>query len=83
LQAFVNSDLRQNSNTTDLWFGAPGIVAFISQETSIDKGTVIMTNTPVGVAVGMNPVPDYLRGGDVVKVEVGNLAITMNRVVLG
>ncbi|KAJ5464013.1 hypothetical protein N7475_007148 [Penicillium sp. IBT 31633x] len=77
LQTFVNGELRQDTSTDDLLFNVPHIVSFISQGTTLEKGTVIMTGTPAGVAMGMNP-PKYLKDGDVVEVSIENLGSTKN-----
>ncbi|KAK2786860.1 hypothetical protein FQN52_007601 [Onygenales sp. PD_12] len=78
LQTFVNGESRQDSNTNDLLFGVPEIVSFASQGTTLEKGTVIMTGTPAGVAMGMRPAPIYLKNGDVVEVRVEGLGSTKN-----
>ena len=81
LKTWVNGELRQHSNTSDLLFGVRKIVAFISQGTTLEKGTVIMTGTPAGVAMGMKPCPKYLKDGDVVEVEIEHLGSCKNRMV--
>lgn len=80
LQTFVNGEPRQDSNTNDLLFNVPHIVSFASQGTTLEKGTVIMTGTPAGVAMGMTP-PKYLKNGDVVEVVIENLGCTKNAMV--
>ena len=80
LRTWVNGELRQEANTDDLLFGVKKIIAFISQGTMLEKGTVIMTGTPAGVAMGMKP-PKYLRDGDVVEVEIEHLGRCKNRMV--
>lgn len=79
LQTFVNGELRQSSNTSDLLFGVKEIISFISQGTTLEKGTVIMTGTPAGVAMGMKPTPKYLKNGDVVEVKIAQLGSCVNR----
>ncbi|KAJ9647340.1 hypothetical protein H2199_002328 [Coniosporium tulheliwenetii] len=79
LQTYVNGEIRQSSNTSDLLFGVREIVSFISQGTTLEKGTVIMTGTPAGVAMGMKPEPKYLKDGDVVEVKIEQLGSTRNR----
>ncbi|KAK4504923.1 hypothetical protein PRZ48_002886 [Zasmidium cellare] len=79
LQTWVNGELRQDANTEDLLFGVKDIIAFISQGTTLQKGTVILTGTPAGVAMEMEPTPVYLRDGDVVKVEIEQLGSVENR----
>ncbi|KAK6459480.1 uncharacterized protein RJT20DRAFT_124717 [Scheffersomyces xylosifermentans] len=80
LQTRVNGELRQETNTDDLLFNIPKIIAFISQSTTLEQGTVIMTGTPSGVAMGMK-VPKYLQHGDEVQVsieQIGTLSNKMN-----
>ena len=78
LRTWVNGELRQSSSTSDLLFGVKQIIAFLSQGTTLEQGTVIMTGTPAGVAMGM-PEPKYLQDGDVVEVEISQLGRCSNR----
>lgn len=80
LQTFVNGEMRQDTNTDDLIFGVTDIIEFISQGTTLEKGTVIMTGTPSGVGLGMNP-PVWLQNGDVVEVIVQELGSVKNTIV--
>lgn len=48
LQTFVNGELRQDTNTNDMIFGVKKLVAFLSQGTTLRKGSLIMTGTPSG-----------------------------------
>jgi 2-keto-4-pentenoate hydratase/2-oxohepta-3-ene-1,7-dioic acid hydratase in catechol pathway len=81
LQTWVNGELRQDTETSDLLFGVKEIVSFISQGTTLVQGTVIMTGTPAGVAMGMKPKPRYLNDGDIVKVTVEHLGSVRNKMV--
>lgn len=81
LQTWVNDELRQDSSTNDLLFGVKEIISFISQGTTLQKGTVVMTGTPAGVAMGMKPKPIYLKNGDVVRVQIEKLGTLENRMV--
>lgn len=81
IKTWVNGELRQDSDTGDLLFGVPEIVAFVSQGTTLPKGTVIMTGTPAGVAMGMKPEPKWLKNGDVVYVEIGGIGRLWNKMV--
>jgi 2-keto-4-pentenoate hydratase/2-oxohepta-3-ene-1,7-dioic acid hydratase in catechol pathway len=80
LQTFVNGESRQDTRTDDLIFNVEEIVAFISQGSTLEKGTVIMTGTPSGVAMGMQP-PAYLKHGDVVEVKIEHLGSVKNKMV--
>ena len=81
LQTFVNGQVRQDSNTNDLLFGVRELVSFLSQGTTLEKGTVILTGTPAGVAMGMKPTPLYLKGGDIVEVKIEGLGSCKNKMV--
>ncbi|OGM40721.1 fumarylacetoacetate hydrolase family protein [Aspergillus bombycis] len=77
LQTLVNGEVRQDTNTSDLLFNVPHLISFLSQGTTLEKGTIIMTGTPSGVAMGMTP-PKYLKAGDIVEVSIEGLGSTKN-----
>jgi 2-keto-4-pentenoate hydratase/2-oxohepta-3-ene-1,7-dioic acid hydratase in catechol pathway len=72
LRTWVNSELRQDSNTSDLIFGCPELVEFIAQTCTLEPGDLILTGTPSGVGMGMDP-PQFLASGDVVRIEIEGL----------
>ncbi len=72
LRTWVNGDLRQDSNTCDLIFGCQDLVQFISQTCTLLPGDLILTGTPSGVGMGMDP-PQFLKSGDVVRIEIERL----------
>lgn len=78
LQTFVNGALRQDTNTDDLLFNTEAIISFISQGTTLEAGTVILTGTPSGVAMGMEE-PVWLKDGDVVEVKIQGLGSVKNK----
>ncbi|KAH7412956.1 hypothetical protein BKA64DRAFT_593455 [Cadophora sp. MPI-SDFR-AT-0126] len=80
LRTFVNGELRQETNTSDLLFGVVDLVCFLSQGSTLQKGTVIMTGTPGGVVLGMEK-PRWLGEGDVVEVSIEELGSCVNRIV--
>ncbi|KAJ3493420.1 hypothetical protein NLG97_g4743 [Lecanicillium saksenae] len=80
LQTLVNGEERQNSPTNDLLFGVKELVSFCSQGTTLEVGTVILTGTPSGVAMGMKE-PKYLKDGDEVEVRISHLGSVRNRMV--
>ncbi|KAK1470139.1 5-carboxymethyl-2-hydroxymuconate isomerase [Colletotrichum cuscutae] len=80
LQTFVNGEERQHESTGDLLFGVEEIVSFLSQGTTLEAGTVVLTGTPSGVAMGMKP-PKYLNDGDVVEVRISKLGSVKNKMV--
>ncbi|KAK4647009.1 uncharacterized protein QC761_121770 [Podospora bellae-mahoneyi] len=80
LQTIVNGEVRQDTNTNDLLFSTEEIVAFISQGTTLEAGTIIMTGTPAGVAMGMKE-PKWLKNGDVIEVKIEELGSVKNKMV--
>ncbi|CAI6091639.1 unnamed protein product [Clonostachys chloroleuca] len=80
LRTLVNNIERQSSSTGDLLFGVEEIISFLSQGTTLESGTVILTGTPSGVAMGMKE-PRYLGDGDVVEVSITGLGCVRNTMV--
>ncbi|KAJ4252493.1 hypothetical protein NW762_011094 [Fusarium torreyae] len=80
LQTKVNGEARQEASTSDLVFGVKKIIAFVSQGTTLEKGSVILTGTPGGVALGMRP-PQWLKGGDIVEVSISGIGTIRNKMV--
>jgi 2-keto-4-pentenoate hydratase/2-oxohepta-3-ene-1,7-dioic acid hydratase in catechol pathway len=82
LRTWLNGDLRQDSNTSDMIFPVAEIIAYISRHFSLEPGDVIITGTPAGVILGL-PEKNWMVPGDVVEVEVEGLGRLSNRVVAG
>jgi 2-keto-4-pentenoate hydratase/2-oxohepta-3-ene-1,7-dioic acid hydratase in catechol pathway len=70
--SWVNGEQRQDSTTDDLIFGPPELVEFIGQTCTLEPGDIILTGTPEGVGMALDP-PRYLQSGDVVRIEVERL----------
>lgn len=68
----LNGEMMQDSNTSDLVFGIPHLVHYISQFMRLLPGDVISTGTPFGVGLGLNP-QRYLQPGDVVELGIEHL----------
>ncbi|KAK4937748.1 hypothetical protein LTR10_021693 [Elasticomyces elasticus] len=81
LQTLVNGEVRQDSNTSDLLFGVAAIINFLSQGSTLQKGTIIMTGTPDGVVLGMPDPKPWLQEGDLVEVRIEQLGSCVNKVV--
>jgi 2-keto-4-pentenoate hydratase/2-oxohepta-3-ene-1,7-dioic acid hydratase in catechol pathway len=56
---------------SDQLFNVRQTVAFLSQGTTLEPGTIILTGTPKGVGFVRKP-PVYLKHGDEVRVSLGN-----------
>ena len=80
LRTWVNGVLKQNSNTSQLIFGVAALVEYLSQAFTLEPGDVIFTGTPSGVGVARDP-KEFLKAGDVVRVEITGLGVLENPVV--
>jgi 2-keto-4-pentenoate hydratase/2-oxohepta-3-ene-1,7-dioic acid hydratase in catechol pathway len=72
LRTWVNGELRQDSRTSDLIFGCRALVDFIAQTCTLQPGDLILTGTPSGVGMALDP-PQFLKSGDVVRIEIESL----------
>jgi 2-keto-4-pentenoate hydratase/2-oxohepta-3-ene-1,7-dioic acid hydratase in catechol pathway len=75
----VNGAIMQAGTTSDLVFGIPEIVSYISRGTTLLPGAVIPTGTPAGVGLSRTP-PVFLQAGDVVAIEVTGIGQLTNPV---
>jgi acylpyruvate hydrolase len=72
LRTWVNGELRQDARTNDLIFSIPELVAFIGETCTLEPGDLILTGTPSGVGMALDP-PRWLASGDVVRIEIERL----------
>jgi 2-keto-4-pentenoate hydratase/2-oxohepta-3-ene-1,7-dioic acid hydratase in catechol pathway len=80
IRCFVNGEMKQDSNTRELIFDVPALIAYISTGMTLEPGDIIFTGTPSGVGVGRKP-PEWLKAGDTVRVEIAGLGVLENPVV--
>ncbi|KFY82532.1 hypothetical protein V500_10480 [Pseudogymnoascus sp. VKM F-4518 (FW-2643)] len=76
----VNGVLRQETGTDDMVWSVKQIIAHLSRGTTLRAGTVIMTGTPSGVGLFMEP-KGFLKDGDIVEVEVDGIGSIVNKMV--
>jgi acylpyruvate hydrolase len=75
----INGEERQHSNTRNLIFSIPFLIAFITQVLTLEPGDVVSTGTPSGSGAGRKP-PVFLRPGDEMRLEVEKVGELMNPV---
>ena len=79
IRAWVNNELRQDSNTNQLIHKVPDLVAYCSAAFTLEPGDIITTGTPGGVGDFRNP-PVYLQPGDQIVVEIEGIGRLENSV---
>jgi 2-keto-4-pentenoate hydratase/2-oxohepta-3-ene-1,7-dioic acid hydratase in catechol pathway len=72
LETYLNGELRQKVRTSELIFGIPAVVSFISGVMTLLPGDVIATGTPSGIAP--------MKAGDVVEVKIEKIGTLRNTV---
>jgi acylpyruvate hydrolase len=72
LRTWVNGELRQDGRTSDMIFGCRAIVDFVAETCTLAPGDLILTGTPSGVGMSMDP-RRFLASGDVVRIEIERL----------
>lgn len=75
----LNGRLMQQSNTADMIFSVARLIAFLSEDTTLARDSVILTGTPEGVGFVRNP-PVYLAPGDVVEASIEKIGTLENPV---
>jgi 2-keto-4-pentenoate hydratase/2-oxohepta-3-ene-1,7-dioic acid hydratase in catechol pathway len=80
LSTKVNGIVKQDSNTSNMRFTVPQIIAHLSQAFTLEPGDVISTGTPGGVGFVRNP-PEFLKPGDEVEQYIEKIGFLRNPVV--
>jgi 2-keto-4-pentenoate hydratase/2-oxohepta-3-ene-1,7-dioic acid hydratase in catechol pathway len=80
MEVRVNGATMQDSNTSNMIFRIPDLVAFVSATITLAPGDIVATGTPAGVGVFRDP-PVFLKEGDEVAIEIERLGLLCNRVV--
>ena len=75
----VNGEIRQNSNSRQMCIKIPQIISKLSRSMTLEKGDIISTGTPAGVALN-NSRFGYLRDGDTIDMEIDVLGSLHNTV---
>ncbi|MEX2216698.1 MAG: fumarylacetoacetate hydrolase family protein [Phycisphaeraceae bacterium] len=82
LTTTIDGNRMQDGCTDDMIFPVRTLVSFLSRDTTLLPGTIILTGTPPGVGFARNP-PAFLKAGDQVTVEVEKVGKLTNPVKAG
>ena len=76
----LNGEVMQDSNTSNMIFGVPRLISYLSSVFTLEPGDVIATGTPAGVGFARRP-PRWLRPGDECRIQIERLGELINPVV--
>ena len=82
IRCILNGETVQDSNTSQLIFGVPKLIAYLTHVFTLAPGDLIFTGTPPGVGMGREP-QLWLKHGDQVICEIDGLGRLENPVVSG
>ncbi|MDR0689779.1 MAG: fumarylacetoacetate hydrolase family protein [Spirochaetaceae bacterium] len=68
----INGETKQSGNTQDMIFSIKKLIAYISENFTLEEGDIIATGTPSGISP--------LEPGDTVEIEIENIGILKNPV---
>lgn len=69
MRTTLDGDILQDGNSSEMIFSIAEIVSYLSRDTTLPAGTVILTGTPSGIGHSYSP-PKYLRPGCNLRVEI-------------
>ena len=79
IKAIYNGTAVQDGNTKDMIFTIRQQISYLSQGTTLEAGTIILTGTPAGIGYFRNP-RVVLRDGDEINVEISGIGTLVNKV---
>ena len=75
----INGQSRQDSSTKNMFIKIPSIISELSNVMTLEKGDIIVTGTPDGVAMNNTSTP-FLKNGDKIEMEIEKLGRIQNTV---
>jgi 2-keto-4-pentenoate hydratase/2-oxohepta-3-ene-1,7-dioic acid hydratase in catechol pathway len=75
----LNGRVMQQGHTGDMIFSVAELISRLSQDTTLEPGTLLLTGTPAGVGFTRQP-PVFLTAGDRVRVTIGQVGTLENPV---
>ena len=73
----VNGVVKQDGNTSQMYFKVPRLLAELSLGLTLEPGDILATGTPPGIGHARKP-PEYLEPGDVLESEIEGIGTLRN-----
>lgn len=80
IQARLNGQVVQDSNTAHMIFDVATLIATASEAMALQPGDIIIAGTPSGVGMARKP-PLYMKVGDVCEVEIDQIGVLSNSII--
>jgi 2-keto-4-pentenoate hydratase/2-oxohepta-3-ene-1,7-dioic acid hydratase in catechol pathway len=77
MKTILNGQTMQDHSTADMIFPVAKLISFLSEDTTLLPGTLILTGTPQGVGVARKP-PVWLKPGDTVTIDIERIGQLTN-----
>jgi 2-keto-4-pentenoate hydratase/2-oxohepta-3-ene-1,7-dioic acid hydratase in catechol pathway len=68
----INGETKQSGNTVDMIFSIKKLIAYISENVTLEEGDIIATGTPAGISP--------IKPGDTVEIEIEKIGVLRNPV---
>ena len=75
----INDEIRQNSSTNKMFIKPFEIISKLSKSMTLERGDIISTGTPAGVAL-KNPQFGFLKDGDRIEMKIEKIGTLKNTV---
>ncbi|RLG79731.1 MAG: FAA hydrolase family protein [Thermoprotei archaeon] len=79
IRTWLNNELRQDGNTSDMIFKVPEILHRISKVMTLEPGDIISTGTPSGVGIFDKSREKLIKNGDQVRIEIEKIGYIQNK----
>ena len=79
LKCFLNGEVMQDAGTSNMIFTVAQLIEYLSEDTTLLPGTVIMSGTPAGVGYVRKP-PVFLKSGDTMELRIDKIGTLVNTV---
>ncbi|MFG1422039.1 fumarylacetoacetate hydrolase family protein [Roseixanthobacter liquoris] len=75
----VNGVVKQDANTSQMYFKVPRIIAELSLGLTLEPGDIIASGTPPGVGFARKP-QEFMKPGDVMETEITGIGLIRNEI---
>ena len=81
IESRVGDEILQSSNTANMIWDVPTVIATISEYTTLEPGDLIALGTPPGVGHAKKPNPRWLKPGETIEIEIEGIGICASPII--